>query len=424
LNAEIFFDMLFYAVSQNEHASLSYMVSLLQSDFGINIKKQSLNERFNPKSEAFAKAVLCEALREKFSHLYSTQFLPAFSRIRIKDSTKFMVPPSLESRYTACGGDIRSRSKAGISIQYEYDLKSGNIMDLDITAGERNDRTDALQTSDNIQSDDLILRDLGYFSTVVFRSYAENGAFFLSRLDSSTNVYDVCGEQISFKEIYKSMQKNQQTQKEIFVLVGKQSKLPVRLIMQTVPQEVYEQRIRKKTTKSKGQGRGKLTLETKLRCRFNLFITNTKESQLSINQVLALYKLRWQIELQFKIWKSVFKIDSFRQVKEQRYMTVLYIKLLLIVINLQITYCLQRAVEQPCADKINSISLNKALKTLKTLFVDILSILRATWQKAKKTIQYIQNRLNENHWLECKKNKIASTEIIKYLYINEIELLT
>jgi hypothetical protein len=42
------------------------------------------------------------------------------------NSLSFMVS-YLESNYPGCGGDIHSRSKAGISIQYEYDLKSGEI---------------------------------------------------------------------------------------------------------------------------------------------------------------------------------------------------------------------------------------------------------------------------------------------------------
>jgi transposase len=69
--------------------------------------------------------------------------------------------------------------------------------------------------------------------------------------------------------------------------------------LQLVPEEVYEKRIREKTKKSKGQGRGQLTEETKIRCRFNLFITNAEESKLPANQIYPLYRLRWQIELQF-----------------------------------------------------------------------------------------------------------------------------
>ena len=415
LSPEVFFDMLLYTVSHTEQGSLSYMVSLLQSDFGVTIKKQSLDERFNEKCVAFVKAVLSEVLREQFSPLYSGEFLPGFVRIRIKDSTKFMVPSTLEANYKACGGDAHSHSRAGVSIQYEYDLQRGEITYLDITSGDRNDRADAGKTADEVEKDDLILRDLGYFSTSVFANFAEKEAFFLSRLDCSTNVYDETGHLISFQNIYKSMQAIKITVQEISVQAGKQTRLPVRLILQTVPDEVYAQRIWEKTRKSKGQGRGQLTEETKIRCRFNLFITNAEESRLSVKQVFPLYRLRWQIELQFKAWKSVFKIDTLHTMKEQRYITLLYVKLILIIINLQITYSLQQAFVQPKKDKIKLISLNKALKTLKTLFDKIFSMLRGTGRKAQETAQYIQDRLLKNHWLESKKKKLCFPEILQLI---------
>jgi hypothetical protein len=43
------------------------------------------------------------------------------------------------------------------------------------------------------------------------------------------------------------MQKNGMTEKEVFVYIGSQSRLPVRLILQLVPDEIYEKRIREKT---------------------------------------------------------------------------------------------------------------------------------------------------------------------------------
>ena len=411
----MFFDMLFYTVSQNEQASLSYMVSHLDSEFGVRISKQSLNERFNEKCEVYVKSVLSEILVEQFSGLYSDKLLPGFSRIRIKDSTKFMVPSCLASKYKSCGGDVHSRSKAGISIQYEYDLQSGGIMDLSITSGARNDRTDARETSGNMEKGDLTVRDLGYFSTPVFESCIAKEAFFLSRLDCSTNVYDEKKRLVSFKDIYNSMQKSGIMEKEMPVYIGKKTKLFVRLILRLVPDEVYEKRIREKTAKSKGQGRGQLTVETKVRSRFNLFVTNAEESRLSAKHVFPLYRLRWQIELQFKIWKSVFQIDSFREVKEHRYFTLLYVKLILIIINLQITYSLQQSFVQPKSDKFKVISLNKALKTLKTLFDEIFSMLRGTYRKAKEMAQYIQGRLLENHWLESKKKKLCFPEILQLI---------
>jgi len=391
------------------------MVSLLKSDFGVTIKKQSLDERFNEKCVDFVKGVLKEVLKEQFSHLYSKELLPAFSRIRIKDSTKFMVPANLEEHYKSCGGDAHNCSNASISVQFEFDLKSGKVMYLSITSGDRNDRKDAGETADNMEKDDLILRDLGYFSTPVFENCMEKEAFFLSRLDCSTNVYDELGNLISFKDIYKLMQKSGMIEKEMSVYVGKQTQLPVRLILQLVPDEVYAQRIREKTKKSKGQGRGKLKEETKIRCRFTLFITNAKESHLSLKQVFPLYRLRWQIELRFKSWKSVFKIGSLQKMKEHRYIALLQVKLLLIIINLQITHSLQQSFIQPRKDKIKVLSPDKVLKTLKTLFDKIFSMIRGNNHKAKEEAQYIQDRLWENHWLESKKKKLCFPEILQLI---------
>jgi hypothetical protein len=408
-----------------EEGSLSYMVSVLDSEFGFLIGKQSLNERFNEKCVCYIKAVLSEVIEEQFEHLYSKALLPGFKRIRIKDSTKFMAPPGLETNYKSCGGGEHSRSRAGVSIQYEYDIKSGAIIDLNITSGNRNDRTDATETADRMENGDLIIRDLGYFSTPVLENCMERDAFFLSRLDSTANVYDTSGQLISFKHIYRKMQKQGRVDNEMFVYIGKKTKLPVRLILQLVPEEVYSERIRKKSAKSKGQGRGVLREETKIRSRFNLFITNADETLLPVRQIFPIYKLRWQIELQFKVWKSVFKIDHLQKMKEHRYITLLYVKLLLIIINLQITYSLQRGFSEHRTGKIRILSLNKSLKTLRTLSDEIFAMFRQSRRKAKETVRYIINRLSENHWLECKKKKLCfpSVYIINNCYLKKKVLL-
>lgn len=69
---------------------MSYMVSLLKSDFGVTVNKQSMNERFNENCETYVKAVLKEVWSEKLANIYDTSFLSGFSRILIKDSTKFI----------------------------------------------------------------------------------------------------------------------------------------------------------------------------------------------------------------------------------------------------------------------------------------------------------------------------------------------
>ena len=87
--------------------------------------------------EVFFEMLLYSASQTEQGSLYSEEFLPGFARILIKDSTKFMAPDTLGKNCKSCGGDVRQSSQAAISIQYEYDLKSGAINDLAITSGRR-----------------------------------------------------------------------------------------------------------------------------------------------------------------------------------------------------------------------------------------------------------------------------------------------
>jgi hypothetical protein len=55
------------------------------------------------------------------------------------------------------------------------------------------------------------------------------------------------------------------------------------------------------------------------------------------------------------------------------------------------------------------------MKTLKTLFDEIFSMMRETYRKAMEAAHCIQHRLSENHWLECKKKKMCFPEILEVI---------
>jgi IS4 transposase len=84
--------------------------------------------------------------------------------------------------------------------------------------------------------------------------------------------------------------------------------------------------------------------KTKFLVHFNLFVTNAEEDKLPMKKVLPLYRLRWQVELMFKNWKSVFSIHTLWKMKEARYITMLYIRLILISVNLQIVNRMQSSI--------------------------------------------------------------------------------
>jgi hypothetical protein len=70
--------------------------------------------------------------------LSQSEYRDHFLRIRILDSTTFQVPNSLAEHYPGAGGCGHT---AGVKIQLEYDLHSGQFLNLDVGAGKKNDKT-------------------------------------------------------------------------------------------------------------------------------------------------------------------------------------------------------------------------------------------------------------------------------------------
>jgi hypothetical protein len=407
----VFFDLLFYAVSLSQNSSLEYLVSYLGSRYGIEIRKQSLDERFCERTVDFIKSVLSRLIFEQFSQvLYCEEFLCDFNHVRIKDSTKFNVPSNLESHYKGCGG---SGSQAGICIQYEFDLKTGKFLDLSLSEAIRNDQQDAKETVESVCKNDLVIRDLGYFSLSVLQQIGNKEAFFLSKLQSHLLIYDETGVEIDFKNLYAFMTKNGIEKMEKQVFIGKE-KLPVRLVTGLVPLEVYQERLRRRQKDEMRRGR-QTKDRTKFLLHFNLFVTNVEAKILPAEKVMLLYRFRWQVELMFKNWKSVFSIHKLQKMKEERYITMLYTRLILIVVNLQIINQVQNALFKQ-GEKEAILSYRKALQTLKNSFHEILNILRDRREKAIQLLEAIYRILSKNHWREKRKKRENFVENI-YLFI-------
>jgi hypothetical protein len=396
---------MFYASSLSNNSSLEHLVSYLDRRYDIQIRKQSLDERFSEKCVNFVKSVLKQLICAGFSNiLFSTDFFVDYNHVRIKDSRKFTVLSNLIEHFRGNGNNT-----AGISIQYEFDLKTGRFLELTINEYVRNDQKDAGETVNNICENDLVIRDLGYFTVPVLGKINENKAFFLSRFLSSVEVYDENDDKLDFKCLYDKMTKHGIPHCEKHVFIG-DTRLPVRLVIGVVPDEVYQQRIRRKEKEEKKKGR-KMKDRTRLLQHFNLFVTNVEEDKLPIEKIMPLYRCRWQVELMFSNWKSIFSIHALQKMKEHRYITMLYIRLILIVVNIQIINHVQSLLwEQKQREAI--ISYKKAMATLKNSFSEILIILRSSTEQAVKELEKIYLTLSKNHWRENRKKRVNFFDIL------------
>ena len=150
---------------------------------------------------------------------------------------------------------------------------------------------------------------------------------------------------------------------------------------------------------------------TKFLLQFNLFVTNLDEDKLPVDKIIPLYRFRWQVELQFLNWKSVFCMHKLQKMKEFRYITMLYIRMILIIVNLQVINRVQSLMPKH-TDKDGILSYWKTCRTVKNNFLEILYVLRSSTENAIEQLVDIYRMLSKNHRREKRKKRVNFVENI------------
>jgi hypothetical protein len=412
LNPFVFFDLMMYDSSSAKPKSLNQLAIEALSVHDIGISKQGMDKRFSEQALAFLKHLIEKQLSVELGQQIEAGWLSLFNRVVIKDATRFELPEIYKDHLAGSGG---AASKAGACLQFEYDLKSGSIIDLNLTAANRPDVRDAVQVLDNVACNDLIIRDLGYFAFNSFLNISSKGGFFISRVRANAIVYEMKNgklQQLDFKVLYERMRKHRLSRIEKDVFIGNTPKIPVRVIIDLLPDNAYEERIRKTNRSHNKQGYNS-SEKYKLRSRFNLVITNVPQAILPTDVVPALYRIRWQIELIFKIWKSIIGIHHNRIMKYTRWLCILHFKLLLMIVNWNIVMGKRNHIYK---QRGKLLSLNKCFKTLFDNSYRLRDALKEGLNGITIFIKWVEKIFRENHWLERKKNKMGLEKICYLFY--------
>ena len=204
---------------------------------------------------------------------------------------------------------------------------------------------------------------------------------------------------------------------EKVVYLGKE-KIKVRLFIYLLPEEEYARRIRNAKKKNASKTKSKqLSKEYKSRASLNLLMTNSAESILTIENAWKIYKLRWQIELIFKIWKSICKIDKVKKVKEERLECYIYSKLIMIISGWKVVWQVASWLHER---EQKALSFYKAYKTL---IREKLEDLKGFFVLSNKTNNdfledfYVTSK--KNHLKEQRKGRISVMETLEGLVLKD-----
>ena len=115
--------------------SLTQLSSQLYANTATLISPEGLNQRFNPATSRISSRSLYFSSHTKLcsNHSLSAHIISTFNRIRILDATVFQLPNQFATNYQGSGG---SSNTAGVKIQLEYDLLSGQFLNVPWTRKE------------------------------------------------------------------------------------------------------------------------------------------------------------------------------------------------------------------------------------------------------------------------------------------------
>lgn len=330
-----------------------HSLSELCSDLAIHqvpLSKEALNKRLNEHTVLFLQEVFFALFElQKSLPLPGIQLattLP-FNRIRILDGTTVALSSNCQSDYPSSVG-------AGVKFQVEVDYLTGQFQYVKIQPAKAADCPAGRERLATIRKGDLFLQDLGYYQYTTFEQINEKHAFYVSRartdtmfyIDHPTPRYHPNGkmversayEQLFIKEEMKTLHPGEMRNYPR-VYLGRHKKLPCRLVLYRMT--VAEQRRQAYRVKRRDQTKhGTIKQKSLDLVGVSMLVTNLPD-KVPTEEIVALYRYRWQIELLFRSWKSNLKLDQFRRMKQARWECHIYAELILLLLSTLVAYQLR-----------------------------------------------------------------------------------
>lgn len=314
------------------HASLERISEILMRvSRSTKVTAQALMEKVNSAHTVnFLKAVFRNVLSNKTIELIENSQVPlnSFSKVLIQDSSVIQLNEKLQEHFKGSGGRASS-SFAKLDVIYDY--KSKTFEHIKLTDQGEADQKLSCDINNYLVDNALVIRDLGYLRSDVLELIKAKKAFFLSRLKLNLKVYlfkDDVNEMNLYKYVEEHCNSNGIVDLQVFLT---DKKMPIRLIASKAPEEVVNKRRRDARASAKKQGR--VLTEKTLRLKgLTIFITNVPEDIWKPEIILTMYKVRWQIELIFKCWKSRLQISYLKGINPERIRSMIYARLILILI--------------------------------------------------------------------------------------------
>lgn len=240
----------------------------------------------------FVRSVLCRLLDELACNVL--RFTPhspfaTFKRIRIQDGTSFALKSTLADTWP---GRFTTISPAAVELHVDFDLMSEMVNRVELSPDSAPER-ESLPAADELVGE-LLLADRGYFGMGYLHTVDSAGGFFIVRGKADINPLILKALRPDGLEAKRF---REQRLKDVKHLVSKYDCLDLTVCFTTHGKKFQCRLVVHPNLCGDGTPR--------------YLVTNLDPETFSPEQVSDGYRLRWQIELLFKEWKSHANLHAF-----------------------------------------------------------------------------------------------------------------
>ena len=367
---------------QRPGASYARLLGFLAAA-GVTVSASALCQRFTPELSEFFLELLRQstrlALQPPSAHL---PLLQRFTAVLIHDSTTVNLPAALASLWAGCGGSCGGGT-AALKISACLELVSG-ALDLSFEPGKQHDNDSPLLMRTPAKGT-LVINDLGYFDLGRFAAWSLAGVFWITRASARVGL-TVGGEYLPLWRYLEGLHREGVMRVEGWLDVGREG-VHCRLIAIRCPAEVEARRRQKLYEKYAKRGETPKQAALSL-CGWTVFLTNVPQEKLTWREVWVVYRLRWQVELLFKRWKSLGGLGHSVGTKQDRLVVEVYAKLLGALMRQWLTMTTGRGWRLGCSlYKMESVIQDWGLALLRAVgdFSELVRLLAALGEVLRNT---------------------------------------
>lgn len=396
MNAAIFCQTFILGSLEEGEKSLNDFAQI-SDDLGVEISPSGLNQRINENAVKLLEEMLAKSIDLQLAPKHDAPFLDQFSDVNLVDSSYMGLPKHMNKLFPGIG----RATSAGLKLFLNYSYRFGQIRALEVASGRTPDQNHHIHI-DHAVENSLTMFDLGFFNQLNFQEFEDKHAYFLVRYQTQTALYESGSDRIHLPDYLKQVDEDEVDRS---VQIGSKAKATVRLVARRLPADIAAKRRRQAKKKAKADGRRNTPSADKLALLdWAIFVTNVPADLLSVEQITLIYRLRWQIELIFKVWKSRAKLKQIGSFRAERMLCQFYARLTALV--------LFHFLIAPLISRYREISLAKAFSLLKRLalrMIDAFAKRKIVLVGALKKFQKALLRLGR---MDKRKTKLCTYQLL------------